>query len=95
MLFESLSTGLQNGVALHKEMRLEQVSDCRLYLRRAKFDEGLRKTGAGIFECVLTEHSWDNMAGLMEPFCEPGSSSFQWLRGSPGIRLLISHDGKW
>lgn len=67
---------------------------CRLYLRTGKPRE-VRSVAPGIFECVLSDGAWDNMAGLVEPFCEPEAKGFQWLWDAGGIRLLISRDGRW
>jgi hypothetical protein len=94
-LFESLSDGSANDVALHEQSGFEQVNPCRLYLRVGKADRGIRLVSPGLFECVLTANTWDNMAWLVEPFCEPRTSGFQWLNNTMGINLLLSRDGRW
>jgi hypothetical protein len=35
------------------------------------------------------------MAVLVEPFCEPRATGFQWLNNTKGINLLLSLDGRW
>jgi hypothetical protein len=51
--------------------------------------------GTSAFVCGLTESSWDNVAGLIEPFtCD--AVGYQWLAGSPGeLPLLLSANGEW
>ena len=47
------------------------------------------------FECGFTMETWDNVAGLIEPFAQ-GSAGFQWLAQVPGeAALLLSWDGRW
>ena len=87
-----MSSGSANNVA---EPGFDQVNGCRLYLRAGQSDKGLRAVAPGVFECVLTEYAWDTMAGLVEPLCETDAQGYQWLNESAGIRLLLSHDGKW
>jgi len=94
-LLESLSHNLANNVALHEQVGFEQVNTCRLYLRVGKCDQGVRAVGPGTFEGVLSEAAWDNMAGLVDSLCKPNATGYQWLSESAGIRLLLSHDGKW
>ena len=44
----------------------------------------------------LTETGWQNVADLMEPFCEPGhADGFQWLSNEGKISLLLSVNGQW
>ena len=95
ILLRSMCSGSANNVALHEQPGFEQVNACRLYLRAGQSDKGLRAVAPGVFECVLTEYAWDTMAELVAPLCEPDAQGYQWLNESAGIRLLLSHDGKW
>jgi hypothetical protein len=95
ILMKSLSSGSTRNVALHEQPGFEPVNACRLYLRAGKSDGGLRAVAPGVFECVLSEEAWDNMAELVEPLCESAPQGYQWLIGSPRISLLLSRDGSW
>jgi hypothetical protein len=94
-LLESLSNGTKREVALHEQEGFAQVNERRLYLRVGNSDKGLRAVEPGVFDCVLSETAWDNMAGLVEPFCKPEASGYQWLSERGTIRLLLSRDGRW
>jgi hypothetical protein len=95
ILLQSMSSGSANNVALHELPGFEQVNGCRLYLRAGESDKGLRVVTPGVFECVLSGYAWDTMAELVEPLCQPAAQGYQWLCGPPGIRLLLSRDGRW
>ena len=47
------------------------------------------------FACVLDPADWDNIAGLVEPFCQTERAGCQWLAGADKISLLFSCDGTW
>jgi hypothetical protein len=52
-------------------------------------------SGDSQFECGYTAGTWDNVAGLVEPFTVSGAG-FQWLAGAPGdAALLLSASGSW
>jgi hypothetical protein len=46
------------------------------------------KIGTNAFECGFTAGSWDNVAGLIEPFAS-GINGFQWLAHVPGEAALL------
>jgi hypothetical protein len=95
ILLQSMSSGSANDVALHELPGFEQVNGCRLYPRSGESDKGLRVVTPGVFECVLSGYAWDTMAELVERLCQPVAQGYQWLSGPPGIRLLLSRDGRW
>jgi hypothetical protein len=66
-----------------------------LVLRAGPRNAGVVRVGPAAFECRLTAATWDNVAGLIEPFAE-GSGGHQWLAGSPGeAAVLLSPSGQW
>lgn len=74
------------------------VNHCQLMLLAGERDLGVLNNGNNRFECVLTPETWDNVAGLVEPFCTSTSPGFQWLWGGweqSGISLLLSNTGEW
>ena len=94
-LVKALSTGARTSVALHDERWVESVNGCRLELRLGRWDEGIRKSNLRDLVCTLTTATWDNIEGLLEPFCRSDAPSFQWLNESGDISLLISRTGRW
>ncbi len=62
-------------------------------------DRGLAQTGPTAFELALTPLGWEQVAGLVEPFCEH-AEGYQWLTDwlpvrSVGLRLLLSRYVTW
>jgi len=45
-------------------------------------------------QCQLTRATWDNVAGLCDPFTT-GSGGHQWLDRTGEIAVLLSADGTW
>jgi hypothetical protein len=83
-------------VEVHDLPFIEPLAECRLTLRRHKWDQGIIKMGpTNEFECGLTAGAWDNVAGLVEPFAEH-ARGWQWLVCTPSeTSLLISALGDW
>jgi hypothetical protein len=75
---------------------IESIAGCRLALCTNAWDQAIIQVGGPAdFECRLTPQSWDNIAGLIEPFAN-GGDRFQWLAGEPGVAsLLLSSSGQW
>lgn len=95
-LVASLSDGSVGRIVLDERQEITLVDGCKLALVAGGSDHGVVRMAANQFECVLTPASWANVAGLIEPFCEPGvSNSFQWLDETSDISLLLSPDGLW
>jgi hypothetical protein len=82
-------------IAVHEMPGVFAVNGCKLVLRVQERDGAVVQTGLMAFECGFTAGTWDNVAGLLEPFANE-SSGYQWLAGTPGeARLLISANGEW
>jgi hypothetical protein len=91
-----LVSGAAEQVALHELAGVEAVSGCRLTLCVRPWDQAVVAKGTPAdFECGFTRGTWDNVAGLVEPFAH-GEDGFQWLAGVPGeASLLLSPSGQW
>jgi hypothetical protein len=82
-------------VEVHRLPFVAPIGDCRLTLVRWPRDQAVVRVGQSSFECRFTAGTWDNVAGLVEPFVE-GAGGFQWLAGSPEeASLLLSASGEW
>ena len=80
-----------------EDLGIESINRTCLVFCSAWRDRGIIGTEkSGVFRCELTKDSWDNVAGLLEPFAE-GARGFQWLMGAGDTKLLISsdRDGQW
>jgi hypothetical protein len=69
---------------------------CRLALIRQTWDQAVTHGAEpNEFTCGYTPGTWDNVAGLIEPFAA-GAAEFQWLAGAPGqAALVLSTSGLW
>ena len=94
-LTSELATGARERIALNEEIWVAPVEGCRLILRRSERSSGIRHVGSLDFECELTVDGWNNVEGLLEPFCSSATTGFQWLTYQGKISLLISHNGRW
>ena len=93
--FANLATESIMSLELHHADYVDAVNGSQLTLTVNPWDQGLVKTAEpATLRCALTAGTWDNIEGLTEPFTQPGSRGFQWLNAT-GIRLLLSHDGRW
>lgn len=90
-----LAVGSVERVAVHELPGVEPVDGCELVLRVRAWDQAVVQVGPASFECGFTSGTWDNVAGLIEPFATE-ASGYQWLAGGPGeVSLLLSVSGKW
>jgi hypothetical protein len=90
-----LASGAAERVEVHRLPFVEPVDGCRLSLARRSWDQALVRVGPSAFECAFTAGTWDNVAGLVEPFAND-AGGFQWLAGSPGeASVLLSVSGQW
>ncbi len=73
------------------------VDGYRLSACTGRWDRGVLRCDEGqSFEWILTPETWDNVAGLLEPFCgkeQPGNH--QWLHCAGDIQLVITKSGCW
>ena len=98
--FGQLADGLTEMIAVHELPGIEPIGECRFIARVGDEDRGLQASRApGLYDMVLTPPGWDQVTGLVEPFCEPahGDTHFQWLSESGEVKLLIttSETGEW
>jgi hypothetical protein len=94
-LVRLLAAGERQSVALQNEPWIEPVGGCCLLLQRGNRDQGIRQMEPLSFACQLSPIGWENVEGLLEPFCASVAGGFQWLVQSRSGALLISHTGKW
>lgn len=92
---KDLSDGLRTIIRLDNERWIEPVRGCGLGLELGAKDEGVRRSGASTFNCILSAGGWSNVEELIQPFCEAGATGFQWLSRDSKISLLMSCDGRW
>jgi hypothetical protein len=91
----ALASRERESIAVHDLPGVESISECRLFLRTGTRDRCVVQLPApSSFECVLTPESWDNVAGLAEPFLS-GNDGCQWLVTSGDAKWLLSTDGHW
>jgi hypothetical protein len=92
----ALALGAAERVQVDSLPFVEAIGGCRLALVRRSWDQAaVQKALPAEFECGLTAGTWDNVAGLVEPFVK-GSGGFQWLVGVPGeAAVLLSPSGRW
>jgi hypothetical protein len=93
-VLHALSMGEVREGAIHELSEHPGAVEARLVVKTGRRDIGIVQVGPNAFECTLKGTTWDNVAGLVEPFCG-GNSGFQWLDDSSGIRLLMSPTGEW
>jgi hypothetical protein len=94
----ALAAGSQDAIVVDELPQVEAIDACRLVFKVSRGDRGILRFGAhNQFECLLTQVSWEQVAGLTEPFCEAGDHRgyFQWLDETSNISLLFSTDGHW
>lgn len=81
---------------VHGLPEVESVAGCRLtFLLRSWDQAAVRLPDTNDFTCGFTAGTWDNVAGLIEPFAN-GGCGFQWLAGVPGEACMLhSPSGQW
>lgn len=90
-----LASAAADRVEVHLLPFVDAVGGCRLVFVRRSWDQAIVQVGPLAFECGLTPESWENVAGLIEPFAED-ADGFQWLAGPPGdAAVLLSASGQW
>jgi hypothetical protein len=93
--FEALASGTTQQASLEDVCPVESVDGARLRFTRGERDRGVVRQGVSDFEVILTGPSWEQAAGLAEPFCR-SSLGYQWLTPRAGkIQLLLSPTGDW
>jgi hypothetical protein len=94
-LAAELASGLCDEARVHGLEEVEAIGGCQLTFKVGPRDEGVGG-GPTTFTCALRRETWEQVAQLIEPFCElarPGT--FQYLDDTSGTTLLLSVDGRW
>ena len=87
-LLANLASGAVSEVAVHELPFVEAAGGCRLTLRVLSWDQAVHfKSKPYDFECGFTTGTWDNVAGLVEPFTHR-AAGFQWLAGGEAQLVL-------
>jgi hypothetical protein len=91
-----LAAGTVERVAVHDLPGVEPVGGCELVFAVRGRDQAIVRVGPTAFECRFTAGTWDNVAGLIEPFAA-SAVGHQWLAGAAGgeASLLLSASGQW
>lgn len=94
-----LSESSESRLAIHELPGFSSVAGCRLFASRSGTDIGVKMIQSpNQFECFLRALSWENIVGLLEPFCHKENITtrrFQYLDENGDIRLLISTERAW
>jgi hypothetical protein len=94
-----LSNLEQKRIALNNLPSFSSLDGCQLFASVAEWDAGVKMIQApNVLECFLRTSSWENIIGLLEPFCKVEKRSgthFQYLDESGDIRLMISNERAW
>ena len=92
-----LAQGSSISIALHDLNFVTPIGDCELILIVADDDQGILASDSdSLFMCMLSQETWEQIAGLIESFCKSGGlSGYQWLDETSDISLLLSPDGSW
>ncbi|MBL9148616.1 MAG: hypothetical protein JNM94_07975 [Phycisphaerae bacterium] len=86
----------QASHALHTQPWVRALDGVTLTMRVKTWNQDVLTVGPRAFEWSLTAGAWDNVAGLIEPFCESASNGFQWLNQASGdAEVLLSPQGDW
>jgi len=98
--FDQLAGGATEMLSVHELPGFEPVGEIRLLARVGEEDRGLKPSRVpGLFDMMLTASGWDELAGALDPFCEPaqGDTRSHWLAESGEVKLIIttSETGEW
>jgi hypothetical protein len=97
--FEQLANGSVEETSLTDLPGVEPLGGCCLIAQAGRRDRGIVRKGGNGFCWVLTPATWDNVAGLIEPFCRNETCGYQWLDQFPAseARVLVStsRSGCW
>jgi len=90
--FERLANRGASEVSLTDLPGVEPLGSCCLVAQPGRRDRGVVRKEGNAFCWVLTPAAWDNVAGLIEPFCNSQSDGYQWLDQAPAseARVLVS-----
>ncbi len=90
-----LASGELGCVAVAELPFITAIGGCQLSFLAGTWDAGVVQQPDGSYLCRLTPGTWDNVAGLIEPFTSD-ATGYQWLVGMPGeVAILLSVNGQW
>jgi hypothetical protein len=84
--------------AVHDLPGFEALDGCRLTFALSRRDRGVHPAEDGGFVCQLRSVWWENVEGLLEPFCQPRSGAghqFLDYGWSTDIGLVLSTAREW
>lgn len=90
-----LAVGQRETFAMPHDFPVDPTAGYQLKMKCADTPNGIRQISSSAFECVLTRTDWDNIAWLVDPFCQSEREGYQWLVKTGRISLLLSHDETW
>ena len=94
-LCRELGEGKRATFEMPHDFPVDSAAGCEPKTKCLGGPNGIRQISPSAFECVLKQTDWDNIAGLVDPFCESEREGYQWLVKTGRIFLLLSHDGTW
>jgi len=95
LAIQELSMERNTYFEVHSMIGILSINGCQFTLRLNKWDQAIVRISPSNFECGFTAGTWENIAGLVEPFTH-GAGGFQWLADTPGEALwLLSTTGGW
>lgn len=94
-VIKRLVSGEQQEISVHELEFVFAIKRCRLTFAIGEWDAGVTLQEDGSYLCRLTPDTWDNVAGLIEPFMQD-ATGYQWLVSTPGdAAILLSVNGQW
>ena len=92
-----LADGAVCRADLHGTAGLVAPGGIRLTASVSRWDVGVVEVSPASFEWQLTEGSWDNVAGLLEPFCRGPVEEHrhQYIEQAGDIAVIVSTDRSW
>ena len=90
----SLSNSTDDSVALHDLEGIE-CEGITITAQAAKRSAGMVQIGPNSFQWSLTPLWWENVTGLLEPFCESMFNGHQYLDNKGEITVIISTNRAW
>jgi len=100
-IFDRLSEGDRETVALHNLNGFEVIDNLKLFVSLGNKNLGIKPLKErNSFHCILVNETWAQVADLARPFCkriEDDRICFQWLDETSEISLLITTSdlGQW
>jgi hypothetical protein len=95
----ALANDLDTRVEVNKLDGFQTVGNCQLTLTLGTKDLGIQiENSLGAFVCILRNSTWEQIAGLLDPFCSEFKNigtHFQFLDTTSKISLLISTTKSW